>query len=124
MIMIIGGSCSGKKSYVVQRFGLTPISGEEASREELFSCKALANLERLIYREMKEGRDVSSLAEEMTQKNPSLIFTVQEVGCGVVPLDPYERSYREMVGRLGTYLASVSDEVVRLTYGIPQVIKG
>ncbi|MBQ1490942.1 MAG: bifunctional adenosylcobinamide kinase/adenosylcobinamide-phosphate guanylyltransferase [Blautia sp.] len=123
MIMIIGGSSSGKAAYLQERFALTPRSGEEISREELFSCPAVCNLERFIYRELAGGREVDTLAEELIKRNPALIFTVQEVGCGVVPLDVGERKYREAVGRVSTKLATFSSEVVRLYYGVPQVIK-
>ena len=50
--------------------------------------------------------------------------TCDEVGCGVVPLDPEEERYREAVGRLCCALAAEADAVVRVIAGVPQYIKG
>ena len=49
---------------------------------------------------------------------------VDQVGCGVVPIDPDERAWRERAGRLSCELALRADTVVRLVCGCPQVIKG
>ena len=47
----------------------------------------------------------------------------QEVGYGVVPMDAFDRKYREAVGRVCTDLASKSKKVIRVVCGIGTVIK-
>ncbi len=47
-----------------------------------------------------------------------------EVGCGVVPIDAFERLWREEVGRLCCELAERADAVVRVVCGLPQLLKG
>ena len=46
------------------------------------------------------------------------------VGSGVVPMRAEDAQWRERAGRLGCALAARADVVVRMTCGIPQVIKG
>lgn len=54
---------------------------------------------------MKAGNDISSLAEDLIRVNPDLILVSDEVGYGVVPIDAFDRAYREAVGRICTKLA-------------------
>ena len=46
-----------------------------------------------------------------------------EIGNGIVPLDAFEREYREHTGRILIELAGKADEVVRIICGIQQRIK-
>ena len=48
---------------------------------------------------------------------------MDEVGCGVVPVDKEERQYREAVGAAGQELAARAEKVYRVTAGIPVRIK-
>ena len=52
------------------------------------------------------------------------VVTMAEVGCGVVPGAPEARAWREAAGRLGCALAARAACVVRMTCGLPSVIKG
>lgn len=47
-----------------------------------------------------------------------------EVGSGVVPVDVFERLWREEVGRLCCDLAQNAQTVVRVVCGLPQILKG
>lgn len=53
----------------------------------------------------------------------TLAFTMDEVGCGVVPMTYRERAYREIAGRIGCRLAEEADEVYRVACGIAVKIK-
>ena len=76
-----------------------------------------------IKKEMEEGSSVEALAEELIRKNPEVILVSDEVGYGVVPVDAFQRAYREAVGRTCTKLASFSRKVTRVVCGIGTVIK-
>lgn len=51
------------------------------------------------------------------------IIISDEIGNGIVPIEPSEREYRERVGRLLTELAGRAEEVERVICGIGQKIK-
>ncbi|NCB28936.1 MAG: adenosylcobinamide kinase [Clostridia bacterium] len=72
-------------------------------------------------------RDILAQGGEPMELLPTLqdqIVLCDEVGCGVVPLERGERDWREAVGRLCCALAARADLVVRVTAGLPQVLKG
>ena len=48
----------------------------------------------------------------------------QEIGYGLVPVDAFDRRYRELTGRICTVLATNSDQVDRVVCGIGVTIKG
>ena len=51
------------------------------------------------------------------------IIICDEIGNGIVPIDPFEREYRERVGRILVQLAKRAEEVERIICGIGQKIK-
>lgn len=52
-----------------------------------------------------------------------MVVVTNELGCGIVPMDPADREYRETVGRICTCLAARSEEVVRVICGVGMVLK-
>ena len=46
-----------------------------------------------------------------------------EIGNGIVPMDAFEREYREQTGRILIELAKEAEEVIRVICGIGQKIK-
>ena len=52
-----------------------------------------------------------------------LILTVQELGCGIVPVDAFDREWREVTGRICCELAKRAQAVYRMTCGIPARLK-
>lgn len=60
---------------------------------------------------------------QFAEKNKDTIVIADEIGNGIVPLDAFEREYREQTGRAEILLAKKADEVVRVICGIGQKIK-
>ena len=61
---------------------------------------------------------VQDLAEQLWMKNPDLVLISNELGYGVVPMDVFDRNYRETTGRVCTEIASWADAVYRVVCGI------
>ena len=113
MILVIGGVGQGKLDYVLQKTGY---GREQVARtpEEARTRPIFDGLER--WPELNE--------EELLAANPELIVICDEVGCGVVPMDPAQRTWREQVGRLCCRLAARAERVERIFCGLPMVLKG
>lgn len=124
MKMVIGGAFQGKSAFAQREFPeIDWVSGEEICLEELMQAQGVLGFHLFIRKELKAGRDVSGLAERMIRENPEVILVSDEIGYGVVPIDAFDRAYREAVGRVCTRLAEFSDRVVRVVCGIGTVIK-
>lgn len=124
MEMIIGGAYQGKDAYAKKQYPqLNWIDGNSVTEKELMNAQGITNFQQYIRRELKDGKDVSDLAEKIIKNNPDIILVSQEVGYGVVPVDAFDRKYREAVGRVCTKLAAYSYKVTRVVCGIGTVIK-
>ena len=112
MELIIGGAFQGKSDYA-----------KKQHPDEIFTVSGVLNLHEFIRKEMQAGQDLEGFGEELIRRNPNLILTSCEIGYGVVPVDAFDRAYREKTGRICTVLASYSRKVTRVICGIGTVIK-
>ena len=127
MVMVTGGAFQGKRTLLKKLYKLSDneiISGENCVIENVFTAVAVANYHELVRRLIAEKIDVCEFTERFCKENPDAIVTVNEVGCGIIPLEKADRFYREEVGRAGSIIASHSETVFRVFCGIPQIIKG
>ena len=126
MKLIIGGAFQGKKEYAKQQFQISQekmLDGAEASYEALFQCTCMFHFHEWIKRGLQENWNLEHLGERLALENPQVILITNELGYGVVPVDAFDRKYREAVGRVCTDLASKSKKVIRVVCGIGTVIK-
>ncbi len=56
-------------------------------------------------------------------RNDNCIIISDEIGNGIVPVEAFEREYRERTGRILIQLAQKAEEVERVICGIGQKIK-
>ncbi len=136
LIFITGGTGSGKTEFAEKLCCemRDNINSRFAEKMELeLKDDGGENEIRIIYdfsQEVKssllEGRDVTALTEAILGEAGSgmhLIVIASELGCGLVPLDAFEREYREVNGRATCLLAQNADRVYRMISGIAQRIK-
>ena len=124
MVLIIGGAYQGKRAYAMAEYPACGFpAAKDLTRQELMKAKGICNLEEFLEKELLEGKDLSDFAGELYRQNPDVVLTVREVGSGIVPIEPFERQYRETVGRVCTELASYAGKVVRVCCGLPLVLK-
>ena len=60
---------------------------------------------------------------KILKRFPDCIILSDEIGNGIVPMDAFDREYRDRLGRILISLAKEADEVVRVICGIGQKIK-
>ncbi|PKF54714.1 cobinamide phosphate guanylyltransferase [Alteromonadales bacterium alter-6D02] len=53
----------------------------------------------------------------------NIVFVLNDVSCGVIPMEAQSRRFVDMSGIIGQYVAAQSDEVYRVSYGLPQQLK-
>lgn len=104
MILVIGGKNQGKTDFVRENFG---------------GMRVLNGFHMLARERMTEGKTDELVIE-------AALFDVvisDEIGCGVVPVDRFEREWREAAGRALCELAKKAEAVYRVHAGIPMRIK-
>jgi len=124
--LIIGGSCQGKLARAQAICGPDAriADGAEATVETLRNFDILDRFHLLVRREVENGGDAEQLARALIAENPALIIVCDEVGLGVVPIDAFERKWREAVGRALCVIAQESERVERVFAGLSTAIKG
>ena len=100
MILIVGGTFQGKKAFA----------------------------EKLLNEKREDFTDGTSCAfsdiyHAKVLFHPDLVLISNELGYGVVPMDVFDRNYRETTGRVCTEIASEADAVYRVVCGIGTKIK-
>lgn len=130
MIFVIGGEYQGKLNYVLN---LTKLKREDmvdgvcGSEKELEEKQIIYNFHLLIKRLLKKDENIEFVEgkiKDIIQKNPEVIIISNEIGYGVVPIDKFDRKYRELAGRISCELAKEAKEVHRVICGIGSIIKG
>lgn len=66
---------------------------------------------------------VQELLDKLKQVEITLVAVTNEIGWGLVPLDPLSRVYRDIVGKVNQLLAREATEVYLVTVGIPTKLK-
>ncbi len=127
MIMIMGGAFQGKTEYAKSDILISDndiLYGEKCSINEVFSARCIKNYHLLVKRMITENIDPIQFTEKLCKKNKDTVIIMDEIGCGIIPLEKSERIWRETVGRCGCIIAKNSHKVVRINCGIASVIKG
>lgn len=124
MILIIGGAYQGKQQFAREISGLEDwADGRVCGEEEIDSCGGMLYFHEYIRNRLAKGQDCTELARRIALNNPEAVLVANELGCGVVPVDPFDRRYRETVGRVCTGLAAEAEAVYRVVCGIGVRIK-
>ena len=122
--IIIGGAFQGKTEYATKIYpelGLT--DGINCSLDEIRNCVAINKFHSFTRRWLLEGRTKEALLMTLEKNENLQLLISDEIGYGLVPVDDFEREYREFHGRVMTELAEQADCVERVVCGILQRIK-
>ena len=132
MKLVIGGRAQGKLNYVLQHMtdenyqiydGVFPDEGELFNLTKKNEWLIVNHFHKWVNKELKENRNPEEEMEAFLKKGVRFVVISDEIGNGIVPVDAFERDYRERTGRMLITLASQADEVVRVICGIGQKIK-
>lgn len=121
---------SGKLDFAKKMTGKETgwADGAAVSKEELSACSGVYDFQELVRRWLllEEETETAPEAEleELLQKNPEICIVTNELGYGVVPIEPFDRKWREKTGRICTELAAKADSVTRVVCGIGILLKG
>lgn len=141
MIFIIGGAYQGKLDFAVSFWKsshsaepsvCSELTGESAKHADIIQNLHLYIKKRLeTLSQMEQDFSETSISFELfcakqlleevlalRAGKPNIIFTMTELGCGVVPVQSEDRRYREICGRISCVLAMLSEQTWKITCGI------
>ena len=122
--IIMGGAFQGKTQYATKIYpGLELTDGFNCPLDEIENCVAVNKFHSFTRRWLLEGRTKEALLTMFENNRNLQLLISDEIGYGLVPIDDFEREYREFHGRVMTELAEKADCVERVVCGIPQRIK-
>lgn len=110
MILVIGGTYQGKTEY---------------ARETFPEAKFFNQAHLFIKKRMLEGLNQEQILEELlnSTSDGEWVLIADEIGNGVVPMEPEDRAWRDMSGRILIEIAKKASEVHRVICGVGQRIK-
>lgn len=117
--LVIGGAYQGKTAYVREKYGLAEgeilVCSEE--KEPDFRAHVISHLERYVLFCLKKGKKPELRFAE------GAVLLSDDISCGIVPMDPLFRRWREETGLFLREVAGRSHMVTRVSCGLPSVLK-
>ena len=127
MKLVIGGYAQGKLNYVLGKYDVEAskiFDGEIPENiEERSGTVVINHFHNWLKTKIAYGGCPEKEILEFVEKYPNCVIISDEVGNGIVPIEAFEREYRERTGRILVELAKKAEEVERVICGIGQKIK-
>ena len=106
-----------------------PIHAAEALKSArgdviLFDCATLWLSNQMLDDTTDLEATQADLLQALYHSRVPVIVVSNEVGDGIVPENALARRFREAQGRLNIELAAAADLVIRVTVGLPHILKG
>ncbi len=129
MILIVGGAFQGKCDLAWKLSGMEREvfeknrgDGERDMPEVACEREFLTGCHRWIRQVMEKGESPKEFVDQVLAAGPRIV-TMDEIGCGVVPISRQEREYREAAGYAGQRLAACASQVYRVICNLSVQIK-
>ncbi|WP_434309106.1 bifunctional adenosylcobinamide kinase/adenosylcobinamide-phosphate guanylyltransferase [Hominifimenecus sp. rT4P-3] len=126
MQLITGGAYQGKLAFartLIEKEEPVVWEGKNGEPEVWEQVDILEDFPAFVRYFLEKGSEVEPVLERMLRENPALVVVTREIGSGVVPMDAFDRRYRELAGRLSCRLAKEAGAVYRVACGLAQKIK-
>lgn len=132
MQLYIGGFAQGKLSYVEGKLegkqielidGAKLMPGVAWQMPEREGQPVFYHFHLWIRSLLEHGLDAETETRKLVEQCPDIWIISDEVGNGIVPMEPFEREYRERLGRILIQIAADAGHVERVICGMGQVLK-
>lgn len=125
MHFIFGGRSQGKLKYAKKIYG-DNLKVKDLSCNDIndaFLADIIINIQDGVKSLLQLGENPSEYFKNNIEKFSGKVLIGNEIGCGVVPIDDFERQWRDETGWLYQFLASKATRVDRVWAGLGQTLK-
>lgn len=127
MKLVIGGYAQGKLQYVLKKYQLEEDAVWDGvlpdKREMRTGMIVIDHFHQWVRHSLQDGGCPEEDVQSFVDQCEDCIIISDEIGNGIVPMEAFEREYRERTGRILIQLAQKAEEVERVICGIGQKIK-
>ena len=116
----------GKRAYAIALYGdnVTICDLAISAPEEMFETDIVVNLQAGVRYLLEKREFVQAFFEAAVPRMAGKVLIGDEIGGGVVPMDPFERLWRDETGLVYQLIAARADIVDRVWAGLPERLKG
>lgn len=125
MRLVIGGYAQGKLDYVLEKYHLKmkQVWDGEIPTKPVEEPIVFYRFHNWMKKEISNKNYPEETILNLLKRYSDIIIVSDEIGNGIVPIDAFEREYRERTGRILIELAKQAESVERVICGIGQKIK-
>ncbi|ATP39532.1 adenosylcobinamide kinase [Solibacillus sp. R5-41] len=136
MYVILGGAYNGKRNYVetmIQKRGNVPVHYCEGQIPDITAFQekdivVISDFETIVQSMLEQPEEAVAemIVEQLCElnKHAQVICICTDQSRGVVPLEKEVRQMRDTCGRIYQKLCQEANTVIRVWYGLPQILKG
>lgn len=125
MYFILGGRAQGKLEYAKQIYGneLRSYDLKEGDMETAFSYEIIYNIHEWVKKMLILEKSPTLYFKNNLSKFENKIIIGDEIGSGIVPIDAFERTWRDETGWLYQLISQHSKRVNRVFAGLGITLK-
>ncbi|PAT02235.1 hypothetical protein CI105_02515 [Candidatus Izimaplasma bacterium ZiA1] len=122
MIIYFGGIYNGKLDIVKKDTLVSEYFDiSKNSLNEIQKFKVINNIDSIVKILMKANIDPLHYIKNLNLDDKIITFNIN--GNGVVPVEKFEREFRDACGNVYKYLIAKAEEVYKITYGLKERLK-
>lgn len=127
MNFIFGGTAQGKLKFAIDKYDQN-VEVYDLKRSSIFDVisekkETIINLQDGVAQLLKAGLNPKDYIETNIDKFDNKVLIGNEIGCGIVSMDAFDRLWRDETGRVYQFIAAQSIIVDRVWAGIGMNLK-
>ncbi len=126
MKLIVGGAYQGKLDYAIQNYSITESEIYNCQKDSIFidfTKKVINDFHLFVFAQLCENINTLDYIKNNIKNFEDKIIICEDISCGVVPVEPKMRKWRESVGHCAAFISKNSDEVIRVFCGLGTKLK-
>lgn len=124
MHLIIGGAYQGKLDFAKATYGFAAQQICVCTPARIdFSKPCITGIQEYVYGCVTRGEDAVTVFKANRASWESSVLIFRDISGGLVPVDKFDRAWREATGKLCQYLSGEATQVSRIFCGLEQRLK-